>query len=453
MTSQDAQLSQERPTSIRFLVLALSCGTSWYLYLHRYAFALIKPTLVEEYGLGKDDLGLLDLCFSVTYSVFQFPAGVIADVAGAHIFLGVVIILSSIALAMHAIPNVTMLAVARALFGTAQAGAFSSVSRITRIWFPSSSRTMAQGLAGVAFGRIGGMSSNLVLAALLIGYFGLDWRIGIFIIAGGGLLHGLLHLMLFRNSPREHSWTNDSEVELIGDNEPPPSNEPKVGLLDRIRNTNTNKRALVNLAFLNAASTFSTIADNIYSAWIPLFLFEEYKLEFKEMGIYSALPLLGGAIGGACSGFINDWLIRATGNRRWTRSLIGCIGKCGAAAILGVALLYRDSPYVFCSILLFVKIFADSSLSTRWGTVTDISGNATASVFAFNNAVAGVGAMVAPIVYGFVSESFGWTPTFLIACGAYVLCGLSWLMVDCTIQLFPDPFAEEDGIEDHGPDK
>ena len=38
-----------------------------------------------------------------------------------------------------------------------------------------------------------------------------------------------------------------------------------------------------------------------------------------------------------------------------------------------------------------VKFFGDWSLATSWGVVTDIGGRATASVFAFNNAVAGIG--------------------------------------------------------------
>ena len=41
-----------------------------------------------------------------------------------------------------------------------------------------------------------------------------------------------------------------------------------------------------------------------------------------------------------------------------------------------------DDPYTFCSMLFVVKFFADSSLATPWGVVTDIGGRATATVFA-----------------------------------------------------------------------
>lgn len=52
-------------------------------------------------------------------------------------------------------------------------------------------------------------------------------------------------------------------------------------------------RGLANLVFLNVQTILSTLADNIYSNWIPLFLWEVHKLKFDQMGIYSALPLLG----------------------------------------------------------------------------------------------------------------------------------------------------------------
>ena len=52
--------SELRATRFRWIIFALACATSWMLYLHRYVFALIKPKLKEEYGLGETQLGLLD---------------------------------------------------------------------------------------------------------------------------------------------------------------------------------------------------------------------------------------------------------------------------------------------------------------------------------------------------------------------------------------------------------
>lgn len=72
-------------------------------------------------------------------------------------------------------------------------------------------------------------------------------------------------------------------------------------------------RSLMNLIWLSLQNVLSTFADNIYSNWIPLFLSQVHGLKFKEMGIYSALPLLGGAVAGVTGGMLNDFLIVRTG--------------------------------------------------------------------------------------------------------------------------------------------
>ena len=54
-------------------------------------------------------------------------------------------------------------------------------------------------------------------------------------------------------------------------------------------------RWIRNLMFVTLQSLLSTIADTIFSSWIPQFLSQVHHLKFKEMGIYASLPLLGGA--------------------------------------------------------------------------------------------------------------------------------------------------------------
>jgi sugar phosphate permease len=438
-----------RPTNVRWMVFVLGCGTSWFLYLHRYTFALIKPELKEEWQLDNTELGLLDSAFAVCYSVFQVPAGILADLTGAHLFLGGIIILWSVGLAMHAwAGDLNSMRLARAVLGTGQAGAFAAISRVTRTWFPFTSRTFAQGCMGVFSGRIGGLSAYLLLGTVLMGYLKIPWRTSVTILAGAGVVHGILFLVLFRNSPRRHAWVNTAEADLIEGVQPNADAESsataetcqtvqKTKMSIREMLGRMSPRSILNLMFLTLASSLSTIADNIYSSWIPLFLFDEYQLQFKEMGLYSALPLLGGACGGLFSGYLNDRLIRATGNRRWTRSLIGLTGKGTAGVLLVLALVTSyDNPYRFCGMLFFVKFFADMGLASRWGTITDISGPATATVFALNNALASLVGMIAPLMYGWVSDNYDWYTVFIIAACVYVACAFSWLLIDCTRPLF-----------------
>jgi MFS family permease len=75
--------------------------------------------------------------------------------------------------------------------------------------------------------------------------------------------------------------------------------------------------------------------------------------------------------------------------------------------------------------------------------VTDIGGEATASVFALNNSLAGIAAITAPLLYGRVAKFHGWPPVFYIAIAMYALCAVSWLFVNCTIPVLSEQGDDE----------
>jgi ACS family D-galactonate transporter-like MFS transporter len=142
----DAKQAAEQPTNVRGRIFALACGTSWLLYLHRYAFSLIKPQLAEEWHLGSDQLGLLDSGFSLCYTVCQVPLGIAADVVGVHLVLTGMIVAWSIGLGMHAWAATTaQLWYARGLLGAGQSAVFAALNRISRQWFAPAVRTTQQG--------------------------------------------------------------------------------------------------------------------------------------------------------------------------------------------------------------------------------------------------------------------------------------------------------------------
>lgn len=441
------------PTQIRWAVFGLSCATSWLLYLHRYTFALIKPELAKQYQLGKEQLGLLDSAFSFFYSLFQFPLGVVADLWGVRLVLTGMLLLGSLGLAMHAaVGGASHLWYARVTLGVGQSAVYATLNRISRYWFPPRVRTTLQGIVGILAGRVGGLSAYLFFGFLLLGVLKLDWRNAVYVMSGVGFLFAIVFFLVFRNSPSDHPWVNSAEAALIrGDansgattndtnNTNPANVAPRMTVRQLLRSV--NRRGMVNLVALNVQTVLSTFADNIYSNWIPLFLWEVHALEFKEMGIYSSLPLLGGAAAGAIGGALNDACVAWTGNRRWARSGVAIAGKTAAAILLTAALVWYDRPYLFCVALMFVKFFSDWSLSSSWGVVTDIGGRATASVFAFNNAIAGIGSVLAPALFGFLAAWYGWRAVFLTTSVAYLLCAASWLVINSGI-----PIVDDDPVE------
>src|SRR4051812_32620116 len=365
-----------KPTRVRWGILSLALSTSWLLYLHRYLFSFIKPTLAEKWKLSNTELGELDSAFSFCYTAFQFPFGIAADALGVHLVLCGLILVWCLGLGI-----MTWAASARwmwcglATLGTGQSAVYACLNRVANMWYPPGIRTTLQGAVGVLAGRLGALSSSLLFSTLLLGMLGLDWRTaaGILLTLGVGQL--LLFALVFRNSPRQHPGVNELEVALI-EGFPatkqvgPAGAATSIGVGRMLRRM--TPRSLANLTWLNVQAILSTIADNIYSNWIPAFLAQVHHLEFKKMGLYAALPLLGGALGGLLGGLLNDVLISLTGNRRWSRAGVAMAGKGMAAVMIFAALLFYDRPYLFCAMLFLVKLFGDWSLTSQLGVLTDI---------------------------------------------------------------------------------
>lgn len=457
--SIDQSSSQSTPTRVRWQVFTLAFGTSGILYWHRYVFAFVKPSLAEEWELTNTDLGRLDSAFSLSYTAFQFPLGIAADVWGVRLVLTLLMLVWCLGLGLlAAAPNVRWLAFAQTLIGGGQSAVYASLTRIARVWYPPAVRTTMQGLVSVLAGRLGALSSSLVFTTVLLGLCGLSWRSSVAILVTVGLVHCGLFLMLFRNSPAGHPGVNDAERLLIEGCPPAQclqetsvkeseSSETAVasetreagagGGASKLRSWIVRVRSIPpaarrTLAWLALQTILSTFADNLYSNWIPQFLSQVHQLEFKRMGIFAALPLLGGALAGLLGGVLNDRLIALTGNRRWSRSGVALVGKMLAALFLFAALTQYHRPYVFCSFLFFVKLFGDWSVTSTLGVVTDMGGRATASVFAFNNTIAGIGLIGAPLVFGPMADHWGWPAVFICVSSTYVLCALTWLAIDCT---------------------
>lgn len=435
------------PTNIRWCVFSLAFMTSALLYLHRYVFAFIKPTLAREWDLSNTELGAIDSAFSLCYTAVQFPLAIGADALGVHLVLTVLMVVWCSGLGLMAwAPSPGWMWYAQALLGTGQSAVYACLSRIARTWFPLAIRTTLTGLVAIFAGRLGALCSSLVFTTLMLGTWGLDWRTALWIQVSIGVALLFVFASLFRNSPRQHPGVNPAEARLIEGDVPVTAvsrTETSERMTVRRMLRSVSAQSFFNLVFLSLQSVLSTFADNIYSNWIPQFLAQVHHLEFKQMGIYAALPLLGGAIAGLLGGMLNDYLIAATGNRRWSRVAVAFAGKTIAALLLLAALNSYDQPYAFCIYLFFVKLFGDCSLTTFWGVVTDIGGRATASVFALTNAIAGIGMIAAPMIFGYVADHYGWRAVFQTVAVAYVLCAVSWLFINSTIPVLRETKAVE----------
>ncbi|HEY1602246.1 MAG TPA: MFS transporter [Pirellulales bacterium] len=441
------------PSHVRWQIFGLSCATSWTLYLHRYTFAIIMPTLAEQWGVSQSGLGFMQSAFYSSYVALQVPTGLLVDRLGTHLFLGGIVLAWSGVLALHAwAPTPAAMYWVRLLFGVTQAGCYPALGKVTQAWFPLSIRTSLQGWIASFFGRMGGFTANLLFASVMLGFLGLDWRTSILLLAGWGVVLGVAVLIVFRNSPAAHPHVNAAELAIIEDGQPADDGtlveeattflHSPVAAESRSRGAvlwrwsqGISARSAANLGFFLLQFFGATFADTIYVVWMPSVLKQVHGMDNLQMGIFASLPLLGGALGGVLGGYINDFLIRVIG-RRWARSVVGCVGNASAGLLVLVALAFIEEPAVFCGLLFCAKVFSDWAQPTTWGTVTDISGPYAATIFGLGNGVGGLGTVIAAPALGMVAERFSWYAVFLLIAATYAISSLVWLAVNCTIPVF-----------------
>jgi MFS family permease len=421
-----------RPTRARLLVLALACGLSFILYLHRYAWGFVKKDVSDEFGWDTLTLGWLDSLFGLSYSLGQVPSGVLCDWFGARALLGAGVLGWSLSLAgIAAASGLASMACARLVFGATQAGCYPVLTKVSKNWFPPSMRTTAQGLIATFFGRAGGAASFFLLGTVLLGWLALPWRPAVLILAVLGLVAGALFLLLFRNTPREHPWANEAEVDLItaGDPEAAHATRSRLSWIALFR----SRSAL----FLLLRAAIVNLADVLFVYWLPLYLLTMKGLSHADAGWLAALPLLGGAVGGAFSGALQSRLIRTVGPR-WARSGVGLTGK-GLAAVLMLTVPGLEAAGAIVVVFVAVKFFGDWEQPAEWGTATDVGGRSAATVFACVNAAGSLGGFLAGPLIGLLlrRHSAGWTTVFLLIAGEYLLASASWLFIDCRQRLTP----------------
>ena len=428
-------LSIERPTRVRWILFALTCAASWLLYLHRYSWAVIKPAFRQDFPeLTDTEIGWLDSAFLASYALGQVPGGLAGDWFGPRAVLaGMILIWSAFVAGVAWTSGFWRLGAVRAGFGLAQAGAYPVISRMTRIWFPPDVRTSLQGVM-TAFGRIGAACSSVIIATLLIDRCGLSWQSALVAIMAPGLLLAVAWWWLVRDYPRDHPWANAAERQLLQPETLNPVKEAGAAPSVPLR---LDGRAGFSLGMLLVYAFASTFQDQLYVFWIPSFLVEARGLDTATMGLFTPLPLIGGAIGGILGGFLNDWLIRAWGNRRWARSAVGLVGK-GIAAALILQSFYVADGRIAMVVLLAARVFGDWSLPTQWGTITDMGGRVSATLFGLVNMVGALGGFAAGPCLGYLKQHYGWEGLFSGVVTMCVVASLTWLFIDCTRRLADD---------------
>jgi MFS transporter, ACS family, glucarate transporter len=441
--------TSDKPTRVRYGVLAFCCVLSMITYLDRVCFGTVAPYIRAEFDLSRSQLGWLFTAFALAYAAFEVPTGYLGDLFGARkTLIRIVLWWSAFTALTGAIypyaawPMLSFLALlaVRFFFGVGEAGAYPNISRAFASWFPFGERGSAQGAVWMAGRFAGGLSPLAVLALVYTttnaeGQVVTNWRHIFWIFGALGIVWCVLFWAWFRDRPEDHPAVNDAERALIRGGQAEVDhghgNVPWGKLL-----TDANLWTLCIMYFGCAYGWYFNIT------WLPTYLEETYQVKeashgFWTVSLMKGMPLLLGSLACLVGGLLTDWFIRRTGDRKWGRRIFGMIGH-GICAVCYFLALTANSPYTFVLFVALAAFWNDITMGSAWASCIDIGGKYAGIVSGCMNTIGNLGGAVAGITTGYILDLYaadpatGWAINFISFGVVYVLAVFLWLRFDAT---------------------
>jgi ACS family glucarate transporter-like MFS transporter len=421
----------QRPSAVRYRVLALGCSLAVLTYLHRVGFARALP----ELHLNAEHSSWLTAAFLVAYGLFEMPCGLLGDRLGTRHLITVLVLGWSLTTGLVALASpdpgallltVLFLVAIRFLFGMFQAGAFPLLSRMLTDWMPARERASAQGTVWMA-SRLGGLIAPWTFTLLLL-VCG-SWQTPLWILAGVGCVWCAGFWPWFRNRPEDAPAVNEAERSLIvAHRAARPLGHGRVpwGLMLR-------SRSVWGLWLMYGCCGF---AANFYVTLLPDYLERQRHLGKGLTSWLSSLPFACGMITCLAGGLFSDWIIRRTGNRKWGRRLSGLVGlSLGAGGWLAVNAV--QTPLALGLVLCFIFFCNDLTMGPAWAACADIGERYAGTLGGAMNMLAAFLGAAGNLVAGYFFTGDSPELVFIIYACAYALGAACWLLVDVSQPLEP----------------
>src|SRR5258708_20190745 len=114
------ELLPERPTRVRYRMMALLCALAFLTYFDRVCIMRAQEDIKADLGLGQAQMGLVLAAFCLAYALFELPGGWLGDRFGTRSTLARIVLAWSLFTALSgSATGFASLLLARLLFGAA----------------------------------------------------------------------------------------------------------------------------------------------------------------------------------------------------------------------------------------------------------------------------------------------------------------------------------------------
>ena len=406
------QLLRDAPQSTlagRRLLVALLFIATALNYVDRQVLALLKPTLVAEFGWSDQQFAHFGSVFQVSAAGALLFVGWFVDKVGVRLAYGLgVAVWSAAGMAHAAAASVGQFVAARAALAVAESVNTPAAVKSAALYLPLKERSFGLGLLNTA-PNIGAILTPLLIPPFALAF---GWRAA-FIVTGA---LGFVWLAFWIAGTRRLVPVERAVA--------PPVMETPRGADDGLR---AALRDRATWAVIGAKA----LTDQVWwfvLFWTPDFFHREFGLDQARLGLPITIIFAMAALGALTSGMLFPRLLdrgMSVNAARKTSMLLY------ALLILPIPLaLFTQSPWAAAA-LIGLGLFAHQGFSTNiFGFTADVvPGGRVATVIAAG-AVAGnlSGAAILELTGWSLDRGIGYWPMLAICAGAY-LAALAWIQL------------------------
>ena len=339
---------------LRWWIIGLIFVATVINYIDRSALGImwgnedLDGSISNSLGLTKNDYGNILNIFMVAYALGQLFSGKLFDKVGTRFGYVISIGVWGISSFMHStVRGFLSISFWRSTLGLSEAGNWPGGVKSNAEWFPIKERAIAQGLFN-AGASVGSVIAPPLIASLYVAY---GWRVTFMIIGSFGILWIIPWLFINKAGPKKHAWITAEEQKYILEGQ---------SKADREATEHTKGKSLKEI--LSHRESWAIVVGRfflepiwwLFVGWMPIYLFDVYGFNVKEVGMFTWVPYVGAALGSIAGGYVSGKIIASTNSidkGRKTTILIG-----GIIMVIGLiaTVLFATTPERFVSIVFLV---------------------------------------------------------------------------------------------------
>ena len=422
----------ERPTRIRWNLLALLFCISVVTYLDRINIAVAGQMMSKAYGLTDLEFGTIFSAFVLGYVLFQVPAGWVGDQLGHKRTLVVSLFVWSLFTALtpwagsgFLVPMVGLVPaiwIVRFLIGFGEAASYPCSNALVSRWFPSKERGLATGTIFAGLG-LGTSITPPAVAWLMVSY---GWETSFYVCGVIGIVLAVVLLLFLTERPEEHPRISDVELQHILAGREAQAAKPSGGAFSR----DTPWRKILgdsNVWLLFISYMFTGYTVYLYFAWFYRYLVDARGLEIVQGSLLGALPFLAMTISSPLGGWLSDTLSQRLGKTFARRLIVMCAKlPCLPLLYLGAT---AESDYVSVFWLSIALGLSFLGANCYWTTAIELLPSHAGTVAACMTMGVNAAGIFAPVLTPLIKDQYGWTVAWCVGGAFTMVGGLLWIFV------------------------